>query len=242
MIIQATFGATQANLGYTFYGDDGLAIGSRITAGIVAGLETGSYIADATVPAGAVGVYWNDTVTLATATEDLREALASPDVPSVVEIREEMDSNSTQLAKLSVATITVVSPVAITGNAISGRAGDTWAIELAGLGSLADADDLVWTVKSKGDDADAAARILIDLDGLAVLNGAAHGTAADGSLTIDDDAAGDVTIAIKAPQTEAVGKFRNAIWAIKKITAGGVATTLATGKIRAEESVIDRNV
>lgn len=77
MIIQARFGAAQANLGYQFYGSDGSLLGSRITAGISALPETGSYIADATVPAGAVGVYWNDTVTLATATEDLREALSS---------------------------------------------------------------------------------------------------------------------------------------------------------------------
>ena len=76
MIITARFGAAQANLGYQFYDASGALLSSRVTAGIISLPETGSYQADATVPAGAVGVYWNDSVTLATALEDLRDAIA----------------------------------------------------------------------------------------------------------------------------------------------------------------------
>lgn len=75
MIIQARFSAAQTGIGYQFYSATGALLGARVTAGISALPETGSYIADATVPSGAAGVYWltNESA----ATEDLREALAS---------------------------------------------------------------------------------------------------------------------------------------------------------------------
>ena len=76
MIITARFGAAQSNLGYQFTDSTGSLLGSRVTSGITALPETGSYIATATIPTGGVGVYWNDTVTLVTAFEDLRDALA----------------------------------------------------------------------------------------------------------------------------------------------------------------------
>jgi len=77
MIIQVRFGASQTGLGYQFYDSSAALLGSRVTSGITALPETGSYIATATVPGTAVGVYWNSTVSGATALEDLREALAS---------------------------------------------------------------------------------------------------------------------------------------------------------------------
>lgn len=84
MIIQARFGSAQTGLGYQFYDATGALLGSRVTAGIVALPETGSYAADATIHADTVGVYWDSDTS--EATEDLRDALASPDVPSVGEI------------------------------------------------------------------------------------------------------------------------------------------------------------
>lgn len=77
MIIQTRFGAAQTGLGYQFFDGSGTLLGTRITASISALPETGAYIADATVPSGTVGVYWNSTVSLAQASEDLREALGS---------------------------------------------------------------------------------------------------------------------------------------------------------------------
>jgi hypothetical protein len=76
MTIIARFGAAQANLGFQFLDASGTLLGSRTTSGITALAETGSYIASPTPPVGAVAVYWNDSVTLATALEDLRDAFA----------------------------------------------------------------------------------------------------------------------------------------------------------------------
>lgn len=82
MIFTARFGAAQSNLGFQFYDGDGVLLGDRDTINIVDSPEAGSYIGEATPPAEAVGIYWNDTVTLATALEDLREALAIIALPS----------------------------------------------------------------------------------------------------------------------------------------------------------------
>lgn len=80
MIIQVRFSAAQTGIGYQFYDDAGTLLSTRITAGIASGPETGSYIDDATVPATAVGVFWDSTETPDGASEDLREALAIIDV------------------------------------------------------------------------------------------------------------------------------------------------------------------
>jgi len=82
MIIQARFGAAQTGVGYQFYSADGTLLGTRVTTGITALPETGSYIASATVPATAAGVYW--LTATASATEDLRDPLLNA-VPGIYE-------------------------------------------------------------------------------------------------------------------------------------------------------------
>jgi hypothetical protein len=90
---------------------------------------------------------------------------------------------------------------------LSIKRGDTWSQAITGLGSLAGYTDLDFTVKEEREtDLDAESIIRIRkaasglLDGLLILNGVA-GTAADGSITIDDATAGDITIALAARST-----------------------------------------
>jgi hypothetical protein len=81
MILQSRFGAAQTGVGYQFYSAAGTLLGSRITSGIAALPEAGSYIADATVPTDAVGVYWS--------TDQAEASAALPeagDYPTVEEI------------------------------------------------------------------------------------------------------------------------------------------------------------
>ncbi len=73
MIIQARFSVAQTGLGYQFFDDEGTLLGSRVTAGIDSGPEAGLYLADATVEAGTVGVYWDSNE--GEASEDLLMAL-----------------------------------------------------------------------------------------------------------------------------------------------------------------------
>lgn len=104
LVIQARFSAAQTSLGYQFYDEEGTLLGSRVTAGIDALPETGGYIAVvATVPTGAVGVYWDSTES--EASEDLREALAIAGLENIStgDIRTEL---ATELGRIDAAVST----------------------------------------------------------------------------------------------------------------------------------------
>jgi hypothetical protein len=105
MIIQARFGSTQTGLGYQFFDSAGALLGSRVTSGISALPETGSYVATATVPAGAVGVYWSSATS--EASEDLREALGIAALPADTAIAAAVRTNlATELGRIDVAVST----------------------------------------------------------------------------------------------------------------------------------------
>jgi hypothetical protein len=74
MIIQVDFGAAQSSIGYRFYDNAGAFVGARVTSGINAGPQAGVYLASATIPSGAVGVYWDCADANFTASEDLTPA------------------------------------------------------------------------------------------------------------------------------------------------------------------------
>lgn len=147
MIIQARFGSAQTGLGYQFYSAAGTLLGSRITAGIVALPETGSYAADATVPADAVGVYWDSDTS--EATEDLREALASPDVPSASEIADEVRAElAVELARIDVAVSTRNSTAPPAAAAIADA---VWDEALAGHATAGTAGSQLTSAGASGD-------------------------------------------------------------------------------------------
>lgn len=90
---------------------------------------------------------------------------------------------------------------ALTGSTIGCLRGDTLSVSITGLGDLTGRDKLWFTVKHSLEDGDPAAVIQIEeTAGLLRLVGAAA-TPGDGSLTVDDATAGDVTIAVAAPAT-----------------------------------------
>jgi hypothetical protein len=75
MIFEVDFGTTQTGIGYRFFDRNGAFVGPRITAGINPGPQSGSYTVDATVPAGAVGIYWDCDDPLFTAQEPITPPL-----------------------------------------------------------------------------------------------------------------------------------------------------------------------
>ena len=93
--------------------------------------------------------------------------------------------------------LTIVSQVA--GSTITVLRGDTLHASLTGLGSLANVSKVWFTVKSDEADPDSASVIQIEkTDGLLYINGAAATVAANGTLTIDDATAGDITVDLAA--------------------------------------------
>jgi len=124
--------------------------------------------------------------------------------------------------------ITVTSPVS--GSTITAHRGDTLSAALENIGALTNYSKLWFTVKRDYDDADTAAVIQIEkTGGLLYLNGAV-GTAGNGSLTINDEATGDVTIVLNASETAKLspGNYQYDIQILR--SAGTPVSTLTYGE------------
>lgn len=110
--------------------------------------------------------------------------------------------------------------------------GDTWTRQITGLGSLADADKVWLTVKHPSDlddkDDEAALFQLTDADGLVRLNGE-EGTAADGSIDIDDPGTGDITATLQAAAAWELSPSKQLRYDVQKLV-GSTVSTLRSGK------------
>jgi len=125
-------------------------------------------------------------------------------------------------------TLTIAS--AVVGSTITAHRGDTLSAALENIGALTNYSKLWFTVKRDYDDADTAAVIQIEkTGGLLYLNGAV-GTAGNGSLTINDEATGDVTIVLNASETAKLspGNYQYDIQILR--SAGTPVSTLAYGE------------
>ena len=109
------------------------------------------------------------------------------------------------------------------GSRITIHRGDDLSVSLTGLGSIAGRTKLWFTMKRSKGDVDTSAIVQItEGEGLTRLNGA-EGTAGNGSLTVDDEDAGDITIVLKAVET---AKLRPASlhYDVQVLIAGIVST------------------
>ena len=137
------------------------------------------------------------------------------------------------LDKLNVSSVEFVT--AVIGSTITILRGDTLTASLLNLGSMESYVSLDFTVKASAyqSDDDAVIRIRKNAsgtgDGLLRLNGAAHTTGTDGSITINDAPTGDITIMLKAGVTDDLvpGTY---VYDIQLIEAAEV-TTLTTGSL-----------
>lgn len=139
---------------------------------------------------------------------------------------------------ITAGSITVTSPVTISGSLITVIRGTTIEFDdLQGLGLLTGRDKLYFTVKTSLDDDDSEAILQIEeTDGLVVLGGAPASTSGDGDITVDDATAGDITIRIEAAASALLelsavtgGVTISAYYDVKKIDAGDVQV-LVTGR------------
>jgi hypothetical protein len=126
---------------------------------------------------------------------------------------------------------------AVSGSTITAHRGDTLSAALADIGALTNNSKVWFTVKRDFEDADSAAIVQIEkTGGLLYINGAA-GTAGNGSLTINDEATGDVTIVLAAAETAklGVGSYQYDIQVLR--SAGTPVSTLTYG-----EFIVDADV
>lgn len=121
--------------------------------------------------------------------------------------------------------------VALDGTDMSIRRGDSLSVAITGLGSLVGRTKLWFTVKEGYPDADTASIIQIveGVGGLIYLNGVAAGVPANGSITVDDAVAGDITIVLDEVETAKL-KPDSLGYDVQVLNAGDV-TTLTAGDV-----------
>lgn len=121
---------------------------------------------------------------------------------------------------------------AVQGSTVTVTRGDNWSIPLTDLGSLSDYVSLDFTVKLHDEDTDTEAILRVrnnfsgSGDGLLRLNAGVVTAPANGSLTINDINAGDITLALTAAEAAKIDPGV-LLYDVQKITASGVITMTA---------------
>lgn len=176
------------------------------------------------------------TLTAAQVNAEVDTALADYDAPT----KAELDAGLAELNDITAAGVWEYSDRrltqtaadaadTITGENITRHRGDYWSISLTGLGSLVGRTKLYFTVKKSRTDTDAESIIQIEeTAGLLYLNGAAAGTASNGSLTVTDEATGAATIVLKAAETDDI-EPSELLYDVQMSDASGNPTTMSDG-------------
>jgi hypothetical protein len=172
-------------------------------------------------------------------------ALQGADGDTLETLSDQLDSTPTAaaVAAATLRAFTVSAPdtvSTVSGSSITITRGDDTSISRTSLGSLAARDKIWFTVKVKESDDDSDAIIQVDsITGMLYLNGTAWG-ANDGSITIDDEADGDITITLDHNATYQLA-IRNAlIYDIQMLDTSGDITTLTSGNCRIAADVTRR--
>lgn len=133
------------------------------------------------------------------------------------------------LSDIDTSSFTVVSPIA--GSTISVYNHATMSVAITGLGDISGYTKIDFAVKEKTEDADASALIFIDgTSGLTYLNKAAAVTSAQGSITIDNASAGNITIFVHEAAMATLAKISGINYGVKGILTTGT-DALAEGTI-----------
>jgi len=118
---------------------------------------------------------------------------------------------------------------AVTGSNISVLRGDYWSFSLTGVGDISARTKLYFTVKQYVSQADSEALIQIEeTDGLLYVNGAVAETASNGTIVVTDENAGDLTVVVKATETQNL-EPRTYRYDVQYIDADGPRTPISTG-------------
>lgn len=122
---------------------------------------------------------------------------------------------------------------AVSGEDITVQSYATWDIDLTGIGDISDRTALYFVAKGEREsEADSSAIVSIEETlGLLYIGGAAAAAAADGSITVTDAVAGDITITVSAAETGIVST--QGWYGVKKVSATAV-TLMCEGWFRVE--------
>ena len=192
--------------------------------------ETASILEDTGTDGVVVASIANNAITAAAIAQDAIDADAIK-ADAVTEIGTGVWASATRTLTQSAASVAAV----LAGSDITIQRGDTESISLTDIGALTGYTKLWFTVKGRKTYADTLSTIQIEkTGGLLYLNGAAT-TTSNGSITVDDEATGDITVVIKAAAT-AVLEPGTYFYDVQMLTASGV-TTLTDGSFTVEGDV-----
>jgi hypothetical protein len=123
---------------------------------------------------------------------------------------------------------------AIDGGIISIQRGDSLSVAITDLGDISGRSKLWFTVKASRSHTDTHSIIQIEESaGLVYLNGAdASARAANGTITVDDAAAGDITVTLDEVETDDLVATGRLYYDVQVLTAAGAVTTLAMDTAR----------
>lgn len=114
--------------------------------------------------------------------------------------------------------------------------GDTLILQFEGIGDISTRDNIWFTVKSDKDDLDTSADVQVDEDnGLLYINGVdaqAAGWAADGTITVTDAVAGDLTVRVEAVQTAKITTCSRNWYDLQVLWLDGTVSTVSKGLAR----------
>ena len=120
---------------------------------------------------------------------------------------------------------------AVAGSVITIHRGDSLSASITGLGDISGRSKLWFTIKAQRSLVDAAAVVQIEESaGLVYLDGAdASARSANGSITVTDAVAGDITIALDEVETDDLDVATGLYYDIQVLTSGGAVSTLSSG-------------
>lgn len=130
------------------------------------------------------------------------------------------------------------SSTCISGTQVTMHKGDSISVAITGLGDISGRAKLWFTAKKRATDVDASAKIFMEeTDGLTVLEGDDPGAGETGSITVNDDNNGDVTIELTADASAQLNASSSSVWDIQMKDGSGTVTTLARGSFDVTEDV-----
>ncbi|MBU0494101.1 MAG: hypothetical protein KKA73_04905 [Chloroflexi bacterium] len=118
----------------------------------------------------------------------------------------------------------------VDGDQITVYRGTTWTINLTGLGDLSARSKLYFTVKRATGDPDDESILQVEVPaGMLYWLGATAASAANASIAIDDESAGDITITVKPAVTLYAQPLKDLTYDVKMLDTNGVVSELTRG-------------
>lgn len=128
---------------------------------------------------------------------------------------------------------TAAQGASLSGEDIEIKRGDSWSQPIEGLGDISGREKLWFSVKRKTSDEDDESIIQIEeTDGLLYLNAEdASARAANGSITVDDEVAGNITIALEEIETAVLVPQSALVYDVQELTDAGRVTTITEANV-----------